>query len=58
VLINYIKNIITHAIVMCITTFKNNIINWINCLFNKSVERGGAKAAAMNNNLNKFVNQM
>jgi|TARA_B110000908_G_scaffold142844_1_gene171350 hypothetical protein len=43
---------------MCITTFKNNIINWINCLFNKSVERGGAKAAAMNNNLNKFVNQM
>tara|TARA_B110000211_G_scaffold227260_1_gene281873 strand:- start:451 stop:582 length:132 start_codon:yes stop_codon:yes gene_type:complete len=43
---------------MCITTFKNNIIKWINRLFNKSVERGGAKADAMNNNLNKFVNQM
>jgi len=37
---------------MCLSTFKT----FIDKLFNKSLERGRAKANAMNNNLNKYKN--
>lgn len=43
---------------MCLTAFKNFIANCLNKLFTRSINRGNAKAVAMDKNLQKYINHM